>query len=123
MDTVDFDITSSSFISVAFREKGIHSFRKACDYVKQLPYRRNSDKTYLLCVFTENCGTCSTKHALLKQLAEENNATDIKLVLGIFKMNGSNTPAVKQILDEAGLNHIPEAHNYLKAKNEVIDCA
>src|SRR5690606_38829724 len=71
--------------------------------------------------FSDNCGTCSTKHAVLKQLADENNFDRIKLILGIFKMNGINTPQVGERLRKNNLTYIPEAHNYLKYQNQIFD--
>ncbi len=109
-------------ISEAFVVLGIHSFQEACLYIKNLPYRRNLNKEDLLCVFKEQCGTCSTKHAVLKLLADEIGLDDVQLYCGIYKMSAHNTPAVASYLKLHGLAYIPEAHNYLKYKNQILDC-
>lgn len=114
------DYTSGS-ISKAFRDVGLQSFRQAADWVNHLPYRRNTDKNNPLCLFEDRSGTCSTKHALLKRLADENGNTVLKLMLGIFTMNAKNTPAVKEVLKKYNLKYMPEAHNYLRAYNYIID--
>lgn len=119
---MDFKIVSGNAISDLFLERKINSFIEACDYIRNLPYRRNKNKYDLRAVFEENCGTCSTKHALLKQLANENKSNNIRLMLGIFKMTKTNTPEVAQTLEKYGLEYIPEAHNYLKTTEETIDC-
>lgn len=65
-------------------------------------------------VLEEMKGTCSTKHALLKMYANEHHDLKAtKLVIGIYKMNGKNTPEIAALLKERGLAFIPEAHCYL----------
>lgn len=117
----NFDIVSNQKISKLFKQNHCFDFLSASGFVRNLPYRRNLDKDNLATVFTDNCGTCSTKHAILKTLAEENNQSDFKLILGIFRMNGKNTPKIKSVLDNHNLMYIPEAHNYLKFKNQILD--
>ncbi len=117
-----FSIQPGKEISNQFLQRGISSFEEACSYIKALPYGRNADKHDSLCVFKDQKGTCSTKHALLKRLAEENGQNDIELMMGIFRMNGQNTPQTEQVLSAYGLSYMPEAHNYLKYKDTVIDC-
>jgi hypothetical protein len=90
--------------------------------VRELPYQRNSDKDDLSLVLSEGCGTCGTKHALLAQLAIENNVAEVSLYTGVFQMNAVNTPAVAETLRSSGLDYIPESHNYLRAKGEIVDC-
>lgn len=110
----DFPLHANAPASAALRNRGMHTFAEACALVKELAYARNSDKTNPLCVLDESRGTCSTKHALLKTLADENGHPEIELVLGIFKMNAHNTPAVAATLAQHGLQEMPEAHNYLR---------
>ncbi|GGH12064.1 GNAT family N-acetyltransferase [Sphingobacterium alkalisoli] len=112
---------ASGTISKEFGNIGLSSFRKAAEWVSNQPYRRNSDKDSPLCLFEENAGTCSTKHAVLKRLADENGNTELKLILGIFSMNGKNTPAIKGILKKYNLKYIPEAHNYFRAHKYILD--
>lgn len=108
-------------VSRLLSEKNIGTFIEASRWVNDLPYRRNENKNSPITLFTEVCGTCSTKHALLKRLADENGHPEPKLILGIFKMNGKNTPVVKDILKKYKLEYIPEAHNYLKVHNNILD--
>ena len=121
MQIPDLPITSTAPISSAFLAKGLKTFVEAADFVGKLPYGRNANKSDLTTVFNDNCGTCSTKHALLKKLAEENGFHDLKLFLGIFKMHAGNTPRVEETLARASLDYLPEAHNYLKYKGQVLD--
>jgi|GEM_PF-209538 len=116
-----FGIIADDIISIFFRKLGCGDFMKASHYVKQLPYRRNKDKNNPSAVLDERCGTCSTKHALLKRLADENGHLELKLMLGIFKMDGRTTIAVESILKKHGLTYIPEAHNYLKVNGDILD--
>jgi hypothetical protein len=118
---IGFEIYPSGIISSRCKNKGLHTFSDAAKFIKALPYGRNADKLNLATVFTDNCGTCSTKHALLKLLAEENGFNHLQLIIGLFKMNGRNTPKVSKRLSENGLECIPEAHCYLKYGNKIMD--
>lgn len=118
---LNFKINSCGDISREFLKLDISTFQEACRFIARLPYGRNANKDNLKSIFVDNCGTCSTKHAILKILAQENDFHEVKLMLGIFKMNAQNTPAVSKTLDKYNLEFIPEAHNYLKFDNEIMD--
>jgi hypothetical protein len=117
----DFDIQAAGNISKEFIKRSIFTFAEAALFVRQLPYGRNADKYDAGAIFANNCGTCSTKHALLKSLAAENGTGTLKLFIGIYKMNGTNTPAVAATLLKHGLAYIPEAHCYLKHNGHILD--
>ena len=121
MNLPNFDIKPIGEISKEFLERNILTFKSATDFVANLDYRRNVNKNDLKTLFADNCGTCSTKHALLKQLVDENGFEEIKLVIGIFKMNSKNASEISQILKKNKLEFIPEAHNYLKYRNTIFD--
>jgi len=121
IDIFNFDIKTKGPISIEFLNRDIHTFQDAADFIRKLPYGRNIDKNNLLSVFIDNRGTCSTKHALLKVLADENGLRNIKLMLGIFKMSGFNTPRISKTLLNHNLQYIPEAHNYLKIESQILD--
>lgn len=91
------------------------------NYLKNVPYGRTKNRSDFASVLTENKGTCSTKHAFLKQVAIENNIDDIQLFIGIYKMNEINTKGVGNVLKSYNLEYIPEAHSYLKINGEIID--
>lgn len=121
MIVTDFPILDKGPVSKAFLERKIRTFAEAANYLQQLKYGRNENKTNLLTVFMDNCGTCSTKHALLKSLADEQCQADYKLMMGIYKMNAGNTHGVGKVLNQYQLNYIPEAHNYLRIGGQVLD--
>lgn len=118
---MNFDIQSDKAISSVFLELKKENFWQAATYIQSLNYKRNSDKTNPLTILEDGYGTCSTKHALLKRLADENQKSDFQLMLGIFTMNRYNTPKVASVLDQYQLSEIPEAHNYLKWHHQIID--
>lgn len=101
--------------------KQFESFEEACEFIQNLPYRRNPDKTDINCVLKDNGGTCSTKHAFLKHYADQHNLSSVRLMLGIFLMNGNNTPKISEVLTKYGLSEMPEAHNYLSINDEIHD--
>lgn len=117
----NFNIQATTPLSQAAIEIGCQTFHQAVSKIHAIPYGRNSNKENLELVFTENKGTCSTKHAALVQLAIDHHLSAIELVLGIYKMKESNTPGVGKVLDQYGLDYVPEAHNYLKWKGQRYD--
>jgi hypothetical protein len=73
-----------------------------------------------LAVLREQRGTCSTKHALLRRLAQE-QGLEISLFVGIIEMGISNTPSARPVLGKYGLTMLPEAHCYLRTLGTRID--
>lgn len=121
INETDFDIKSTGQISTEFVERNLLTFNQAILFVKELAYERNADKNNLASVFTDNCGTCSTKHALIKKLADENNFETVKLIVALFRMNKNNTPEISATLLQNNLEFIPEAHCYLKLADQILD--
>ncbi|WP_250252855.1 hypothetical protein [Chryseobacterium sp. Marseille-Q3244] len=122
METYNFIINEKNgVVSRSFIALDIHDFQAAGKYIAQLPYKRNQNKNDILCVFEEQGGTCSIKHAVLKKLAIENNEDSVQLILGIFKMDSKYASSIKKTLDQYALNYIPEAHNYLKIGDQYYD--
>jgi hypothetical protein len=72
-------------------------------------------------IIPEQKGTCSTKHAFIKQLAIEAQQEAVQLCLGIYQMNEANTKGVGKVLNNYNLDYIPEAHSYLKIDGNIID--
>lgn len=118
---MNFEIKNSGVVSNEFLKLGIQDFKSACKFISLLPYKRNKNKENILCVFEDNAGTCSTKHSVLRKLALENNKPEIKLILGIFKMDANYAPKIQKTLQLNNLEYIPEAHNYLKIGNDYFD--
>jgi hypothetical protein len=117
----DYKLKSKDNITSELKTKGIHSWKKLTDFVKKIPYGRNTNRHDLALVVKEYKGTCSSKHALLKEVANLNEIPDIKLILGMYRMNSTNTPNIGDVLDRNNLDFIPEAHCYLKVNGERID--
>ncbi|MDT0558791.1 hypothetical protein RM697_09035 [Ichthyenterobacterium sp. W332] len=112
---------SSKPISTAFRALGKYTFTDACNYLQHLYYQRISDRNNYNLVLSEHCGTCSSKHALLKALAIENKFSSFNLCIGIYKMNSLNTKGIGTVLNDYNLQYIPEAHTYLKDGDSILD--
>ena len=103
-----------------FAALGLSEYREAARHVRNLPYGRNSDRSEWRLVLEERRGTCSTKHALLADLARE-NGLPVALMLGVYEMDGANTPGVGAVLREHGLWCVPEAHCYLAHEGARVD--
>ena len=107
-------------IGAMFHDRGVTNFRAAGRYLHQLPYGRTTDRADFRLVLAEGCGTCSTKHALLAELAHEQEIA-VSLTLGIYEMHEHNTPGVGKVLGKYGLSYVPEAHCYLTYESVRID--
>lgn len=97
------------------------NFEELIDKVKNLPYGRNANRYDFSLVLSENKGTCSSKHAFLKDYADKNDIKNVKLYIGIFKMNEVNTPKFGDLLSRNNIKYIPEAHCYLKINQIPVD--
>lgn len=117
----NFQIKPMEGVSKQFILQRVVDFAGAIDYVWKLPYGKNSDRSYFRLVLKEQCGTCSTKHAILSQLALDHGITSIQLTLGIYEMNENNTPGVGSVLEKHGFSYLPEAHCFLTCNGRRID--
>lgn len=117
----NFSLSLNSPLSKLLLSKQITDFKSAITYINQLPYGRTSNRSDYRLILPENKGTCSTKHAFLKQLAIENHQNIVELYIGIYQMNETNTKGVGSVLDHYNLDSIPEAHTYLKINGNILD--
>jgi hypothetical protein len=116
----DFPLRDDTETGAAFLARGVGRFHDAVRLVWRLPYGRNADRTDWRLVLPEGRGTCSTKHALLAQLARE-HGVNVDLVVGIYEMRETNTPGVGAVLARHGLTTLPEAHCYLRRGSTRLD--
>lgn len=116
----NFNLTASGDISNHFIKNDIKTFYEAIKYVNKLDYGR-SKLAYPLNILEDKKGTCSTKHALIKDLAQENNIKSIKLRMCIYPMAQENTPGVGKVLDRYRLDYILESHVYIYCDEERYD--
>ncbi|HKO77969.1 MAG TPA: hypothetical protein VJU52_12155 [Flavobacterium sp.] len=114
-------LSSSDILTQQLNNSGIFSWEELLIYVKNIPYGRNANREDLSLVLKENKGTCSSKHAFLKEVADQNKIPNIKLIIGIYKMNERNTK-IGTILSDNNIDFIPEAHCYLKINKVRVDC-
>ena len=114
-------LTSEDEITRSLLQIGIENWNQLLLFTRQLPYGRNKNRFDFSLVLKEKKGTCSSKHAFLKQVADSNNIKQVCLFLGIYKMTQQNTPGIGNILEMNGLEYIPEAHCYLSVEGQRID--
>jgi len=107
-------------VSGAFRKHGVNLLSGALEWAHQLPYGRNSDRADYMLIFSEGCGTCSTKHAVLAALCRE-NGIEAQLQVAICKLDTELDPNVASFLDGLGISFFPEAHCYLRYADRDID--
>lgn len=114
-------LTSTDSLTRHAHSLGVETWEDLLLYTKKIPYGRNANREDLSLILKENRGTCSSKHAFLKEIANRNRIPNVKLIIGIYKMNESNTK-IGTILSENNILFIPEAHCYLKINDERVDC-
>ena len=107
-------------LTAALAARGVTGFREAGRYLQSLPYGRTANRAAFSAVLDERRGTCSTKHALLAAVAQEQQLA-VQLTLGIYEMHDRNTPGVGAVLARYQLAAIPEAHCYLTYAGTRID--
>ena len=114
-------INANGAISKRLLNLGVFSFSEAIQYVRQLPYGRTKDRANADLVIEEGKGSCSTKHALIKKLALEQDWHHVKLYMCMYKMSASNTAKIEAVLKANDLEYIPEAHCVLKIEDDFLD--
>lgn len=117
----DYKLISNDELTELAMSNGIKTWNQLTNFIKALPYGRNKNRKDLGLVLSEKKGTCSSKHALLKSIADFNNVPNIDLIIGIYRMTESNTPKIGTELTENSIKFIPEAHCYLKINGNRID--
>lgn len=115
------ELNSKGLLTLELRSRSVNNWNEFLSYIRNLPYGRTSNRTDLKTVIKENKGTCSSKHALVKKIADENDIKGVELIMCIYKMNSMNTPGIGDEIVNNNLTYIPEAHCYIKIKNEKID--
>jgi hypothetical protein len=114
-------LLSNDLLTAFIKNSGIQNWNELSDLVAKLPYGRNANRTDFSLVLSERKGTCSSKHAFLKTVADLNQIPDVKLILGMYKMNKENTPGIGSVLVGNQLDYLPEAHCYLQISGEKFD--
>ena len=117
----EFKLESRDKLTELAKSKGINTWNELTEFIKYLPYGRNKNRTDFGLVLSELKGTCSSKHALLKSIADLNNVPNIELIIGIYRMTELNTPKIGTELTDNSIEFIPEAHCYLKINDNRID--
>jgi hypothetical protein len=74
----DYKLTSKDKLSELAKRNGIKTWNELTKFIKNLPYGRNKNRTDFGLVLSEQKGTCSSKHALLKSIADLNNVRNIE---------------------------------------------
>ena len=113
-------IQSKGVVSEKFLNLGITTLWEACYWLKDLPYGSNSTNENSLILFTENCGTCTTKHGVIARLAQE---IELELYknLGFYRLNDEIVTGINEIIQPYGLDFIPQIHCFLEYGSSRFD--
>lgn len=118
---MEIQLESNDPLTIDIVESGVVSWEDLIRCVKTFHYGRNANRSDLSLVWTERRGTCSSKHAFLKHVANLNQIEGVELILCLYKMTSQNTANVGKVLDEFKLDYLPEAHCYIRFEGEAID--
>lgn len=100
---------------------GIDTLADLLKWLQKLPYGRNTNRSDFTLVPDEERGTCSTKNALVKAIAQENGWSQIQLYVGFFFMSPDLFPKLKPLFENTSLRGIPEAHTFLVIDDRYTD--
>lgn len=114
-------LNSDDTLTSDLLEAGVVTWDDIVRSVQCFHYGRNSKRDDISLVWYERKGTCSSKHAFLKQIATLNKVPDVKLILAYYKMNETNTPGIGYVLNKYEIESIPEAHCYLEVNGKELD--
>jgi hypothetical protein len=106
-------------LSVRFRAEGVTTFRAACDWVRCMPYGRNT-RQGPDSVFEEKCGTCQSKHGLVALLARE-LGLPVSEYAGAYRLDESTVDGVGGVLTAHHLTYVPQLHCVLKYGDRFFD--
>ena len=118
---MDIQLESNDPLTIDIVESGVVSWEDLIRCVKTFHYGRNANRSDLSLVWYERKGSCSSKHAFLKHVADLNKIEGVHLILCLYKMTSQNTAKVGNVLDEFNLDYLPEAHCYIRFNDEDID--
>jgi hypothetical protein len=107
-------------LSNKFLDLGISTFREACNYVHDIDYGYNTNFEDKMIFFKEKKGTCTTKHAVIADLAQELKIPLFKHVC-IYKLTEEITTGVKNILQQYEIPYVPMVHCFLVYENYRFD--
>ncbi|MCJ8289113.1 MAG: hypothetical protein HRT58_08920 [Crocinitomicaceae bacterium] len=118
---MDIQLESSDPLTIDIVESGVVTWEDLIRCVQTFHYGRNSKRSDVSLVWSERKGSCSSKHAFLKHMADLNDIQNVDLILCMYKMNSSNTHKIEPILNEFNIDYLPEAHCYIRFGTEAID--
>lgn len=118
---MDIQLESNDPLTIDIVESGVVSWEDLIRCVQTFHYGRNSNRSNLSLVYYERKGSCSSKHAFLKHMADLNDIKNVDLILCMYSMNSSNTPKVEPVLSKYKIDYLPEAHCYIRLETEAID--
>lgn len=115
------ELTSQDSLTLDIVESGCVTWDDLVRSVRNFKYGRGAQRGDFESVWYHRLGTCSTKHGFLYTIAERNQLPGVQLIVGIYLMNGRNTPKIAHVLEKYGLDALPEAHTYLKTTEGYVD--
>jgi hypothetical protein len=116
----DCDIHAGGIVGAAFLGREITTFRRACQWVKDLPYGHNTRVEDAMVLFEDERGTCFTKHGVIARLAGELELSVYKN-LGFYRLNDEIVTGVAELLKPHGLSFVPQIHCFLEYRGFRVD--
>lgn len=113
-------VSGRGIISRQFTAQGIDTFLDACRFVQALPYGYNSNRDDRLILFKERMGSCTTKHAVIAELAAETGLS-IHKTIGIYAMTEAIVSGTGKICRSHSLPYIPMVHCFLDFQGRRVD--
>lgn len=115
----NFPIQALGTISAALRKRRVTTFHEAIHYLASLPYGRYTEGPDLKLLAESQC-SFTARHALLVQVAQEQQVSAITLALCAYDLADCYRPWINPILRRHQLPSLPEIDACLKYEDHVF---
>ncbi|NVM44388.1 MAG: hypothetical protein HWN79_05680 [Candidatus Lokiarchaeota archaeon] len=116
----DVELKPVGELSKKFLDLGIKTFKDACNYVHNVDYGYNTDYEDRMILFKEKKGSCTSKHAVIAELAQELKIPLYKYVY-VYKLTEEITTGVQHILEKYDIPYVPMVHCFLVYEDYQFD--
>ena len=121
MTEFNFEILSNKPISTYLKSKNIHDFKSTVTFLKSTPSELNLTQDFVVKDLEETMSTSSKIHAVLADLAVENDINEVELMMGIFLVDQTTFPELENYFADKPYSSIALTTSYLKVNDKRID--
>lgn len=117
----NFEILSKKPISTYLRNKNINDFIGTINFLKSNPSELKNTQEIVVKDLEESMSTSSKIHAVLASLGEENDISEVELMMGIFLVDVNSFPELESYFSDKMYSSIALTTSYLKINGKRED--